>query len=181
MRRAPGRRASSRCRVRSGGGEALLSAVDFYARLAALGSRGPGKTPVALKSTRQDGVEVKYLSGEGAFPPGIQPAYALKDGYLILASSPDALRRFGPAKKPANDNALIRLSGMVLNRYVTEHRDALVSLAVQKHNLPRDEVARRLDGLRAALGFIERIELGQSSDAGQLSLTLRIQTILPLK
>ena len=71
--------------------DASLTSEISYARFAALSYRNQGKA-VAPRSLRQDRTEVRYLAGEGAFPPGVQPAYALKDGYLVFASSPEAVR-----------------------------------------------------------------------------------------
>jgi hypothetical protein len=171
-------------RVRSdkGAGEALLSAVDFYARQAQVAHRLQGKA-VTLKSLRQDDTDVKYLAGEGVFPPGVQPAYALKDGYLLFASSPEALRRFGPATggKSSGEVPLLRLSAKGLREYLAERRDALVPLLAEKNALTKDEAGRRLDGLAAGLGLFDRIEISQTSEAGRLSLTLRVQTAVPLK
>ncbi len=171
-------------RVRSdkGADEAILSAVDFYARLAMVAYRNQGKA-IGLKSLRQDKTEVKYLAGEGAFPAGVQPAYALKDGYLVFASSPEVLRRFGPASagKASGEMPLLRLSARRLHDYLTERRDALVPVVAEKNGLSKDEAARRLDGLSAGLRLLDRVEISQSSEAGRLSLTLRLQTAQPLK
>lgn len=172
-----------RVRPDKGADEALLSAVDFYARLAVMAYRNQGKGTVSLKTVRQDKVEVKYLSGEGAFPPGVQPAYALKDGYLVLASSPEAVRRFGPAApaKPSGEVPLLRLSARELSRTLKERRDGLVQVVAEKNALSREEAARRIDGVLAGLQLLDRVEISQSSEAGKLSLTLRLQTAQPLK
>jgi hypothetical protein len=166
-----------------GADQALLSAVDFYARLAVMGYRNQGKGAVSLKSVRQDKVEVKYLTGEGAFPPGVQPAYALKDGYLLFASSPELVRRFGPAgsAKAAAEVPLLRVSARELYRYLKERRDELAALVAEKNNLSKEEAGRRLDGLLVGLQLLDRIEVSQSSEAGKLSLTLRLQMAQPLK
>ena len=37
------------------------------------------------------------LVSDKLFPPGLQPAFALKKNYLILASSPEVIRSFGSA------------------------------------------------------------------------------------
>jgi hypothetical protein len=168
-----------RLRSDKGADEAVLAAVDFYARLAALTYRGQGKA-VSLKTLRQDKIEIKYLAGEDAFPAGVQPAYALKDGYLVLATSPEVLRRFGAAKGSGNA-PLLRLSAKALDRYLTERREELVPVLAEKHNLSRDEAGRRLDGLMTGLRLLERVEISQSSEAGRLSLTVRIQTAQALK
>ena len=47
-----------------GADEAVLSAVDFYARLAAVAYGNQGKV-IGLKSLRQDKTEVKYLAARG--------------------------------------------------------------------------------------------------------------------
>jgi hypothetical protein len=171
-----------RVRPEKGADEAALAAVDFYARLAMVAYRNQGKA-VGLKSLRQDRTEVKYLDGEGVFPPGVQPAYALKDGYLVLASSPEALRRFGPAaaRKTSGEVPLLRLSARALHEYLAARRDALVPLAAEKHGLSKDEAGRRLDGLVAGLRLLDRVEIGQSSEAGKVSLTIRLTTAQPLK
>ncbi len=168
-------------RVRSeAAGNGVLAALDFYARLAALASHGQDKAAITLKSVRQGKLEVKYLSSDKAFPAGVQPAWTVKDGYLLLASSPEVVRRFGTGKPPA-EAPLLRLSARALSAYLTAQRDGLVPLIADKNNLGRDEAARRLDGVRAALDFFDRIELHQASEPGQLSLTLRIKTLLPLR
>jgi hypothetical protein len=171
-------------RVRSdkGAEEAVLSAVKFYATWAMIPYRMQGKT-INVKSVRQDRVEVQYLDGEGVFPAGIQPAYALKDGYLVLASSPEAVRRFGTGAgaKPSGEVPLLRLSAKALANYLKDRRDALVPIVAERNNLSKDDAGRRLDGLLAGLKFLERIEITQSSEAGKLSLTLRVQMAQPLK
>jgi hypothetical protein len=171
-----------RVRPDKGADEALLSVVDFYARLAVVAYRGQGKG-ISLKSSRQDKVEVKYLDGDGAFPPGVRPAYALLDGYLVFASSPEALRRFGPAaaKSSSGEVPLLRLSAKALRQYLTERRDDLVPIVAEKNNLSKDEAGRRLDGLLAGLRLLDRVEIIQSSEPGRLSLTLRVQTAQALK
>jgi hypothetical protein len=171
-----------RVRPDKGADAALLSLVDFYARLAVVAYGGQGKA-ISLKSARQGEVEVKYLDGEGTFPPGVRPAYALVDGYLVFASSPEALRRFGPARpaKVGGDVPLLRLSAQGLSRYLTERREALLPLVAEKNGLSNEEAARRLDGLLAGLRLLDRVEVVQSSEAGKLSLTLRVQTAQPLK
>jgi hypothetical protein len=171
-----------RLRSDKGADEAVLSAVDFYARLAVIGYRNQGKA-ISFKTLRQDKVEVKYLAGDGAFPAGVQPAYALKDGYLVFASSPEALRRFGSAAaaKSSGEVPLLRLSGKALAAYLTERRDGLVPIIAEKNNLSKDEAGRRLDGLVGGLRLLDRVEVSQSSEPGRLSLTFRVQTAQPLK
>ena len=93
--------------------QALLKGAHTWAQLAVLGhnSKSPGQ-PIVLRSLLGDKVRVRYLSGEGAFPPGIKPAFALKSGYLVLASSPDEVKRFkvAPTAAKAGATPLLRVS-----------------------------------------------------------------------
>jgi Protein of unknown function (DUF3352) len=165
-----------------GADEAILSAIDFYVRLAMVTYRNQGKA-ISLKLLRQDRIEVKYLSGEGAFPAGVQPAYALKDGYLLFASSPEVIRRFGPATvgKTVGEVPLLRLSARGLHEFLTTRRDALLPVVAERNDMSKEEAGRRLDALAAVLRLLDRVEISQSSEAGRLSLTLRLQTAQPLK
>ena len=47
-----------------------------------------------LRLVPQDGVEVRVIEGD-PLPPGLQPAFAWKQGYLVLASTP-ALKKCLP-------------------------------------------------------------------------------------
>ena len=113
----------------------------------------------------------------------MNPACALKDGYLVFASSPEVLRRFaaGSGAKRSGEVPLLRLSTKALYGYLAERRDGLVPFVAEKNNLSKEEAGRRLDGLQAGLRFLDRVEITQSSEAGKLSLMLRLQTAQPLK
>jgi hypothetical protein len=52
---------------------------------------------------------------------------------------------------------------------------------VQKDKIEKKEAQLRLDNLLNVLALVDRIELSQQSTAGQLNLTLRVQTSQPLK
>ena len=87
-----------------GADEAVLSAVDFYARLAAVAYGNQGKV-IGLKSLRQDKTEVKYLARRGAFPPGVQPAYGaegrLPDIRVVAGGGVPLRQPAAGARRPA--------------------------------------------------------------------------------
>ena len=69
----------------------------------------------------------------------------------------------------------------MLHRYLTDRRESLVPVVAEKNHISKEEAGRRLDGLQAWLQLLDRVEVRQSSEAGKLSLTLRLQTAQPLK
>jgi hypothetical protein len=178
--------AALRVRPDEGADQALAAAVHFYAQLLVLAHNRSGKEPMSLRTVRDGKVEVKYLASAKALPAGARPAFALVDGYLVFASSPEVIQRFvrgSPAQRTGREGEvpLLRLSVRELRQYVRERREALTALVAEKNNLSRDAAARRLDGLLAVIELIDRIELSQRNEPGRLALILRVQTSAPLK
>ena len=92
----------------------LFEAVHSFTGLAMLdyNSKHPDAI-IRLETMMQGKIEVKYLSSAAAFPPGVQPACALKDGYLIFASATEAIAQFNaPDVRPGSlkETPLLRLS-----------------------------------------------------------------------
>jgi hypothetical protein len=177
----------------------LLAALDFAARLIIFGhnSQCPD-APLTLKSGEVDGQEVRYLAGERGLPTGLQPAYAVLQGYLILSSSLDGLTRFAQitssslspitrGEKNRDDDAaespfpLLRISFKDWKAYLKERREPIVQFLAEKQQLSRDAAGQQLDGLLAGLQFIERVELRQRVAPGQVIFTLHVQTAQALK
>jgi hypothetical protein len=170
----------------AGADQALLSAVNLYAQLAVIGHNRSHKDPIGLKAARLDGVEVKYLAGERAFPPGLQPAFALHGGHLLFASSPEVLKDFAaarptPGRRPGGAVPLVRVSVREVCRFVKGRREPLLEVVASQNGMAKEEAERRLDRLLAALELIDRVEVGQTTEAGKLALTFRVQTVQPLK
>jgi hypothetical protein len=162
---------------------ALEGGVLLGAQLAVLGNnKTHPDRPIRLRAVTLDGVKVRYLEGEGTFPAGIRPAFALKAGHLVLASSPDEVARFKLAAVPAGGTVpLLRLSLKDLRRYLKQRREDLAGIVASRDNLPKEKALEKIDGLTAVLQFFDRIQLTQKTVTGQLTLTLTVQTAQPLK
>jgi hypothetical protein len=166
---------------------ALLDALNFFANLAVFTHNSGRPGQLIVKSVTQGKVEVRYLDNPEEFPPGFQPAYALKDGYLVIGSSPEAIKRFQLGSSPGTPRAatsevpLVRLSLRELGNYVKEQRTPLGLFCATTHQIPAEEAGRRLDGLLDALALFDRVEVNQAGPTGRLTLTLRVQTSQPLK
>jgi len=163
--------------------QTLLDTLNFFANLAVLDYNNKHPDRLALKSTTQDKVEVKYFVNDKRFPPGFQPAYAVKDGYLLLADAPETIRGFKMAASAvAGDEVpLLRASLVTLRGYLKERHESLIDYLADKNQIQREEAARRLTSLEMGLQFFDRIELTQRSTPEQFTLTLRIKTSQPLR
>jgi hypothetical protein len=165
--------------------KAILSAIDAFAKVNVIDINNKHKDQkTSLKTVMQDKVEVKYLQSDKRFPPGLQPAYALKDGYLVLASSPDAIQRFAVVKDAPNFGSevpLARASLKDLRRYLEEYKKPLADALAKNNKLKPDEATKQLDNLLVTLQLFDRVELSQRRADGQVTLTLRVRTAQPLK
>jgi hypothetical protein len=160
----------------------LLRTLDVFAGLIIFGHnhQHPDR-PMTLKTLEADKREIHYLASERGLPAGVQPAFALINGYLVLSSSLDGIRRFvqtTPAPAPAADAPmpLVRVSIKDWRAYLKDHREPIVQFLADKHQLSRDDAGRQLENLLTSLQFVDRVELRQRTASGQVLFTLSVQT-----
>ena len=167
--------------------EALLSAVHAAAVLGVLGyNHQHPAAALRLKALDIGNQKIHYIASESVLPASVQPAYALTNGWLALASSPDAIRRFAEAApKPASldgaDFPLLRVSLKGWRSYVAERREPLAAILAEKNSMTVEETRKRLDDLLGALQFVDRLEVACRTGPGMAVVTLTVQTAQPLK
>ena len=164
----------------------LIDMLDFAARLVIFGHNNQhADQPMTLKSIPVNRQEIHYLASRG-LPAGVQPAYGLLGGYLILASSLDGVRRFAqtpavPAPSPDAAIPLVRISVKDWRAYLKDRRASIVRFLAETNKLEPEAAGRQLDDLLAGLQFVDRIELRQRAAPGQVVFTFAVQTAQPLK
>lgn len=175
-------------RVQTGKGDkpvdrALLSGLNSLAILGVLAHNNSKPEKISLSTDWQDKIEVKYFSGDKALPPGFRPAYALKEGYLLLATSPDAIRQFGAGKQGEvpDQGLLARISLKAVGAYLTKHKAALAADLARREGVSAQEIERRFQGLVLLARFVETVDLRRKVAEGQMSLMLHIKTVKPLR
>lgn len=158
--------------------KAILTAIHAFLPWGVLDYNLKHTQQVLLRSVNEDKVELKYLTSDD-FPPGMQPSLGLKDGYLVLASSPAAFQRF--QARPAGvfssgDVPLLRISLRGLRSYLKDRREALMAYSMQKNQLTEAEANQRMDRVLAGLELFDRLELTQRfSLSGNVTWTFRLQ------
>jgi hypothetical protein len=178
-------------RVQPGSGktpvdQALVKTLHFFTSLAVLDYNLKQKgQQMWLKTVVQDKVETHYLVNDAKFPAGFQPSFALKEGYLLLASSPDAIRHFraGPvaAMPVTKDIPLLRLALPELSRLLTQRRDSVISLLAKHKQIPPELAGELLAGLTGFLDLFETLELSQRTEAEHVIWLIRLRTAAPKK
>jgi len=161
----------------------LLDTVHFYAGLAVLSFNKQNKERMSIKTVKFDKLEVRYLSAPNTLPPGLQPAYALHDGYLLLASSPEVLKGFATAatqKRSGDEIPLVRISCKEWRRFLKERREPLAAYLAEQQKITAKEADQTLEGLLTGLEWVDQIDLTQRSTKGQATFTLRLKMTAPL-
>jgi hypothetical protein len=164
--------------------QAIFSAVHTAALFAVLvNNRQHPDAPLRLKTETADKQEIYYLVGDKVFPPGLRPAFALKDGWLLFATSPEPIRAFalGPPATTSGPAPILRISFKAWRAYLKDHADALAAALAERNGAGKDKVRADLDNLLAGLQFVDRLEITQTARPGVVIATMTVQTAQPLK
>src|SRR5207249_4939516 len=121
--------------------------------------------------------KVWYLTNDKLFPPGVQPACALKEGFLLFGSSPEALLSFRMYKANAGqrkETPLFRLSAQELARLLQQRQEPIIASLKTRHRLSDEEAKQHVTSAIALLELFEQVTLSHHGHAGQASWSLRI-------
>lgn len=154
----------------------LFKAVQVFATVAVLDHNQKNPEPIRIMTAMQDKIEIKYLSHDKLFPPGLQPAAALKDGYLLLASSPDAILAFRKHEFKIDtrlETPMVRLSTRELAKVLRQREHSILTSLKQRQGMSAKEAKQNLDSVTSLLDLFDRVILSQHAEAGQATWTLR--------
>ncbi|MFO0965262.1 MAG: hypothetical protein U0793_06710 [Gemmataceae bacterium] len=156
--------------------QALYRGLQFLAGLAVFDYNRNHPDPIRIHTLHQDKVEVKCLVNDKAFPPGFQPAFALKDGYLLVATSPEAILRFHKeaAVSSSAESLFLRFSAKELSKQLKLHQDLLADQIAERNGIPRDAALEAIRAASLVFGVFDRFELATTSRDRELTVILRV-------
>jgi hypothetical protein len=176
-------------RLRPGGDGAppveqrVLDGLDFVARLGVLGYNSQRAGQLRMRMVPQDGVEVRVIDG-GQLPPGLQPAFAWKGGFLVLASSPEAVRRFVPPSRSPDavqaddaETPLFRLALQGWAGYLRTYRVPVGAYVADAYHLSAAEADARVGRIVEGLELFDGVEVVQRTAPGRATITVRLKTL----
>lgn len=135
--------------------------------------------PLSLKTVTQDKVEVKYLGSDKGQAAGVQPAFALKDGYLVIASNPEAIRSFQLTRRDLGKNGdipMLRASIKHMRQFIRDRLEELAEAVADKHNLDKHEARKRLQNFLTMAQLFERLEVSRRTGPDRVTIALRLRT-----
>jgi hypothetical protein len=127
---------------------------------------------------------ITSLVNEKGFPPGFQPSFALTGGYFVLASSPDAIRRFTPPVAVPGEKGtvtLARLSGTGCRAYLAAHREPLVKFLAGLGVGDEKTLSEHLSGFSDVLELVDSAALSRHDVENGLRLVLTVKPTRSLK
>jgi len=151
--------------------QALFNSVEALAKFAALQS-----ADIKLQTMTQGKVEVKYLKSK-TFLPGLEPAFALKDGFFLFATTPDAITEFRlrpTSVDEPKEAPLLRVSTQQLAKLLQQRREHIVSSLTDRQQMTAQEATQNLENLISLLSLCDRVTLSQHGDQGQASWIIRL-------
>jgi hypothetical protein len=164
-------------------GDAIITGLDFTAQLLRVEYNRTHDDQFTLIEEKTDGGTIKVLKNDTALLPGVRPAYGLRGDFLVLATNPQAVKRFTPPGAGTNvSNApLIRLSTAKLSEYLTTHRERLGELLGKLQSEKPDAISKPLGEWATVLELFQSAELNYSGDGKTMKLTLRLTPTKPLR
>lgn len=152
-----------------------LNALGIGAALA-FNARQPD--PVMPHSQRLGDVDVRYFAG-GGLPKGLRPAFAWKGGFLVVASSPDAIGRFTPpSDAPTLTDGEVPLLKVALRGWAQYLRqqgsEAVVTIAVRR-GADAPTVKAHVGNIAEVLDLFSGLDVTLRPEAGRSVLTARLR------
>jgi hypothetical protein len=162
---------------------AIERAVAFGFQAAQVAYNASHSDQIETVESQDGDVVITSLVSEKLFPPGVRPSYAFKCDYLVLASTPDAIKRFrAPTGEPVPGEAVaFRFSGVAARAYLKSHGPKLAAFLSIKGAGEERELRKHVDQLAAVLELVERIEVVTRGSETGLRLAVRAKLAKPLK
>ena len=140
--------------------------------------------PVRWKILKTEQGEAQYASCKKGRELGLVPTFGLTQGYLVLASSPEAWKEFAlrkPTAVKSKETPLFRLSIAELRRYIRKHQIAVTKFLAAQNETTARSIQEKLNGFMAILSLVESLDLRQTRENGLIHFQLRAQFAASLR
>ncbi|MCE9567272.1 MAG: hypothetical protein K8U57_35165 [Planctomycetes bacterium] len=165
----------------------LLQAVEFGFQSVRVAYNTKHADQIELKETKDadTGVVIRSLVNDKGFPAGFRPSFGLTQGYLVLATSPEAIKQFKP---PVQDGPLMKgytllakVSGTETRKYLQTHGDKLAKFLAEIGTGDAKTLQGHIEGIVAGLELVDTVDLIHRDIENGMKLSVRVKTTKPLK
>jgi hypothetical protein len=166
--------------------QALVEAIEYGFRTArvAYNANHTDQIEVKEETDSQTGVVILSLVNDKGFPPGFRPSFGVQHGYLVLATAPEAIKRFevpAPAARPNDYATVARLSGSACRAYLLTHGPLLAKFLAQLDAGNEQELTGHIKTIADVLELIDSADVIVRGDDTCLRIAVRVKSTKPLK
>jgi hypothetical protein len=167
--------------------KSLLQAIEFGFNAARFiyNSKHQDQIEIREEKDPRTGSTIKLLVNDKGFPPGFKPAFAVVRGYLVVATSPEAIKRFEvfATESPPNKgySTIARFSGKQTRAYLLANGSQLAKILAEFGVGAELTLREQLDSLATVLELIESADLIVRGNDRGIRLGVRIDLTKPLK
>jgi hypothetical protein len=161
----------------------VMNGLNSLATLAVFAQNQVKPGSVSLRSRVLDGTEIKYLTNEKEYPPGLQPAYACRGGYLVFGSSPAAIGRFAARNlgQASAGSPFFQIRFPPFLAYLRERKEALAAYRAAHDGLTKAEASAGLERFAALLELLDRFEVASQPLPNGLAWSVRVRLSASLR
>jgi hypothetical protein len=170
-------------RVREPADWAALKVLGFWVQMVQLDYNQKHDDQLEVRTELLDGKELTTINNEKVFPPGFRPSFGVKEGFLVVGGTPEALKRFAAPSRSdesTRESPVVRVSGAAVRGYLQEHGEAFGKWFARLHEKPEDEVVGDLRKFADLLEPIDRVEVLVRGDEKRFGLAVRVKLVKPL-
>jgi hypothetical protein len=165
-------------------GADLVESIRLLTKVAIKDYNSKNKDQIDFTTENQNGIEVNNLRNGVKFPKGFRPAFAKKDGYLVVASSPEALHRFGKPSAPRPQGMhtpIMKIGFKQLAALIKDRRESVTAVLGKKRQMTPQAAAKHFEHLTWSLEQFDTAEMVQRTEGNRLAWIFRMRTAEPAK
>jgi hypothetical protein len=158
--------------------------LDWAFLMARVGYNAGHEDQIELREEVHDRVTIKSLANDKGFPPGFRPSFAVKGGFLLVATSPDAIKGFRPPAGVPADGAEVpvaRFSAAAARAYLSAHGEELARLLAGAGMGDATVIRTHLNQFGDVLELVDRADVLSRGDETGLRVWVRVKFAKPLK
>ncbi len=164
--------------------KAILQGLEFGFQSIRVAYNGSHEDQIEILESEDGTTTITSLVNDKLFPAGCRPSFALKGGYLLLASNPDAIRRFTPptaAPMAGGETTIARFSGTSTRQYLQVKGPKLAAFLSALGDGNEKDLTKFFTQLDAVLELVDSANVYVKGDASNLRIGMRVKLVKPLK
>ncbi len=163
-------------------GDALRMGLDFAFQTFRVEYNRTHDDQFALKQIKDEAGPIAHLENAKLLPAGVRPAYAQRGDFFLLASSPEAIRRFDAKKDAPKEDAglFLRIDWATLSRYLTAHGEDVAKALGSLSGKSAADVLKEFRELGQVIELLSDLDVHQTGTVESTKWSLKLKPAAPL-